>query len=65
MIGRRLFTAIAAAGVVCLAAGTSAQAQQIVIGSKGFTEQLRPSYSGTRSLPTAPSARSTPTRSSC
>lgn len=40
MIGRRLFTAIAAAGVVCLAAGASAQAQQIVIGSKGFTEQL-------------------------
>ena len=40
MIGRRLFTAVAAAGMVCLAAGTSAQAQQIVIGSKGFTEQL-------------------------
>jgi osmoprotectant transport system substrate-binding protein len=40
MIGRRLFTAIAAAGAVCLATGAGAQAQQIVIGSKGFTEQL-------------------------
>lgn len=40
MIGRRLFTAIAAAGVACLAAGAGAKAQTIVIGSKGFTEQL-------------------------
>lgn len=39
MIGRRLFT-MAAAGLVGLAFGASAQAQTIVIGSKGFTEQL-------------------------
>ena len=40
MIGRRLFTALAAAGFVGLSLGAPAQAQQIVIGAKGFTEQL-------------------------
>ena len=40
MIGRRLFTAAAAAGFACLSLGATAQAQQIVIGAKGFTEQL-------------------------
>jgi osmoprotectant transport system substrate-binding protein len=39
MIGRRLFT-LAAVSVVSFAFGATAQAQQIVIGGKGFTEQL-------------------------
>lgn len=40
MIGRRLFTAAAVAGFACFSLGATAQAQQIVIGAKGFTEQL-------------------------
>ncbi|HEX2115040.1 MAG TPA: glycine betaine ABC transporter substrate-binding protein, partial [Alphaproteobacteria bacterium] len=39
MIGRRLFT-MAAAGLMGLAFSAGAQAQQIVVGGKGFTEQL-------------------------
>jgi osmoprotectant transport system substrate-binding protein len=39
MIGRRLFTT-AAAGLVAIAFGAGAEAQQIVVGGKGFTEQL-------------------------
>jgi osmoprotectant transport system substrate-binding protein len=40
MIGRRLFTAVTAAGFMCFTLGATAQAQQIVVGGKGFTEQL-------------------------
>jgi osmoprotectant transport system substrate-binding protein len=40
MIGRRFILAATAAGLACFALGAEAQAQQIVIGSKNFTEQL-------------------------
>lgn len=40
MIGRRLLMIGAAAGLIGFAAGSSAQAQSIVVGGKGFTEQL-------------------------
>jgi osmoprotectant transport system substrate-binding protein len=40
MIGRRFFTMAAAAAATSFALGTAAQAQQIVVGGKGFTEQL-------------------------
>ena len=40
MIGRRYFTMAAAAVATSFALGAAAQAQQIVVGGKGFTEQL-------------------------
>jgi osmoprotectant transport system substrate-binding protein len=40
MIGRRLFGFMTVAGLATFAMGGAAQAQQIVVGGKGFTEQL-------------------------
>jgi osmoprotectant transport system substrate-binding protein len=40
MMGRRLFGMIAAAGLASVAMAGVSQAQQIVVGGKGFTEQL-------------------------